>query len=88
MKYCLSPKEIPRAKPEWFPEGSGNISSYTRTRVTIQLQYAKRTNSCVLLQRSPLRNKGTSEKSVAAVPIWKVGKDINVVVFQKNMIEK
>ena len=36
MKYCLSPKEIPRAEPEGFPEGSGNISLYTPTRVTIQ----------------------------------------------------
>ena len=29
MKYCLSPREIPRAEPKGFPEGSGNISSYT-----------------------------------------------------------
>ena len=36
MKYSLSPKEIPRAEPEGFPEGSGNISMYTPTRVTIQ----------------------------------------------------
>ena len=32
MKYCLSP----RAEPEGFPEGSGNISSYTLTQITIQ----------------------------------------------------
>ena len=38
MKYCLSPKEIPRAEPDGFPEGSGNISSYTPPLVTIQLQ--------------------------------------------------
>ena len=36
MKYCLSPREIPRAEPDGFPEGSGNISLYTPTRVTIQ----------------------------------------------------
>ena len=36
MKYCLSPKEMPSAEPEGFPEGSGNISSYTLTRVIIQ----------------------------------------------------
>ena len=36
MKYRLSPREIPRAEPEGFPEGSGDISSYTPTRVTIQ----------------------------------------------------
>ena len=30
MKYCLSPREIPKAEPE----GSGNFSLYTRTRVT------------------------------------------------------
>ena len=39
MKYCLSPKEILRAEPEGFPEGSGNISLYTPLLVTIQLQY-------------------------------------------------
>ena len=38
MKYRLSPREILRAEPEGFPEGSGDISSYTPTRVTIQLQ--------------------------------------------------
>ena len=36
MKYCLSPREIPRAEPEGFPEGSGDISLYTLTLVTIQ----------------------------------------------------
>ena len=36
MKYCLSPREIPRAKAEGFSEGSGYISSYFLTRVTIQ----------------------------------------------------
>ena len=28
MKYSLSPREIPRAKPKEFPKGSGYISSY------------------------------------------------------------
>ena len=32
MKYCLSPREISRAEPE----GSGNISLYTPTQITIQ----------------------------------------------------
>ena len=36
MKYRLSPREILRAEPEGFPEGSGDISSYTPTQVTIQ----------------------------------------------------
>ena len=36
MKYGLSPREIPRAEPEEFLEGSGDISSYTPTQVTIQ----------------------------------------------------
>ena len=36
MKYCLSPREFPRAEPGGFPEGSGNISLYTPTQVTIQ----------------------------------------------------
>ena len=31
MKYRLSPREIPRAEPEEFPEGSGDIKSYTPT---------------------------------------------------------
>ena len=36
VKYGLSPKEIPRANPKGFPEGSGYISPYIPTRVTIQ----------------------------------------------------
>ena len=36
MKYSLSPREIPRAKPEGFPEGSGYISLYFLTWVKIQ----------------------------------------------------
>ena len=36
MKYSLSPREILKAKPEGFPEGSGYISSYFLTQVTIQ----------------------------------------------------
>ena len=36
MKYRLSLREIPRAKPKGFPEGSGYISSHVLTRVTIQ----------------------------------------------------
>ena len=36
MKYSMSLREIPRAKPQGFPEGSGYISSYIPTQVTIQ----------------------------------------------------
>ena len=36
MKYCLSPREIPRTDSEGFPKGSGNISLYTQTGITIQ----------------------------------------------------
>ena len=36
MKYSLSPREIPRAKPEGYPEGSGYISLYIPTQITIQ----------------------------------------------------
>ena len=36
MKYCLSPREIQRAKPEGFPKGRGYISSYILTEVTLQ----------------------------------------------------
>ena len=35
MEYCLSLREIPRAKPKGFPKGSGYISLYFPTRVTI-----------------------------------------------------
>ena len=36
MKYSLSPREIPRAKPEEFPKGSSYISLYFRTQFTMQ----------------------------------------------------
>ena len=36
MKYSLSQMEIPKEKPKGFPEGSGYISSYILTRVTIE----------------------------------------------------
>ena len=36
MKYSLRPMEILRAKPKAIPEGSGYISSYFLTQVTIQ----------------------------------------------------
>ena len=36
MKYSLSPREILRAKPKGFSEGSGYISEDIPTRVTIQ----------------------------------------------------
>ena len=49
------------------------------TEASKKAQYAKRINSCALFQTSPLRNKDTFEKSLAAVLIWKVGKDINVI---------
>ena len=36
MKYSLSLREVPRAKPEGYPEGSDYISLYIPTPVTIQ----------------------------------------------------
>ena len=36
MKYSLSPRESLRAKSKIFPKGSGYISSYFPTRVTVQ----------------------------------------------------
>ena len=36
VKYSLSSREIPRAEPEGFPEGSGYISPYIPTWVIIQ----------------------------------------------------
>ena len=36
MKYSLSLREIPRAKPAGFHQGSGYISSFIPTPVTIQ----------------------------------------------------
>ena len=35
MKYSMSLREILRAKPQGFPEGSGYISSYIPIQVTI-----------------------------------------------------
>ena len=32
----MSPRDIPRAKPEGYPKRSGFISSYIQTRVPIQ----------------------------------------------------
>ena len=37
MKYSLSQREIPREKPQGFPNGSGYISLYIPTPVTIQI---------------------------------------------------
>ena len=36
MKYSMSPRENPRAKPEGFHEGSGYISSYFLTQFKVQ----------------------------------------------------
>ena len=36
MKYSLSPREIPRAKPEAFLKSTGYISLYFLTQVTIK----------------------------------------------------
>ena len=56
------------------------------TEASKKAQYAKNINSCTLLQISPLRNKGISEKSLAVVPIWNVGKDI--FVFRNSALFK
>ena len=39
--YSLSTREIPRAKPDEFPEGSGYISPYIPTWVIIHSQFLK-----------------------------------------------
>ncbi len=36
MKYSLSLREVPMAKPKGIPKGSGYISSYILTPFTIQ----------------------------------------------------
>ena len=36
MKYSLSPREIQRAKPEGFSEGSVYISWYNPNQITLQ----------------------------------------------------
>ena len=35
IQYSLSPREIPRAEPDGFPEGSGYISQY----IQLESQY-------------------------------------------------
>ena len=57
MKYRLSPREIPRAEPEGFPEGSGDISSYTPTLVTIQSFSITSTSEYFLVYGLPLERK-------------------------------
>ena len=50
MKYCLSMREIPRAQPKGFPEGSGYISPYILTSVIIQtLSISKSYTSSIVL---------------------------------------
>ena len=57
MKYSLSPRKIPRAKPEGFPEGSGYISPYIPTWVMIQTFSISKsyTSSIVLPGRAILK---------------------------------
>ena len=57
MKYRLSPREIPRAEPEGFPEGSGDILSYTPTLVTIQSFSITSTSEYFLVFGLPLERK-------------------------------
>ena len=40
MKYSLSTREIQRAEPKGFPEGSGYISPYIPPLIIIHIQYA------------------------------------------------
>ena len=37
MKYSLSPREIPRAKPKGFPEGSGHNTDIFNYKYSIDL---------------------------------------------------
>ena len=50
MKYSRSPREILRAEPEGFPEGSGYISPYIPTRVTIIAVVAYNLNLAVTVE--------------------------------------
>ena len=62
MKYRLSLRENPRAEPEGFPDGSGDISSYTPTLVTIQSFSITSTNEYFLVFGLPLERKPEYEK--------------------------
>ena len=55
MKYSLSPREIPRAEPKGFPEGSGYISPYIPTQVIIQtFSISKIYTSSIVLTGRPI----------------------------------
>ena len=58
MKYSMSMREIPRAEPEGFPEGSGYISPYIPTPVIIRTSIISKnhTSSIVLPGRAILEN--------------------------------
>ena len=81
MKYRLSPREIPRAEPEGFPEGSGDISSYTPTRVTIQSFSITSTSQYFLVLRPPDLRRPQYEKILASR-----GRSIVTVIFQYSII--
>ena len=66
MKYRLSPREILRAEPEGFPEGSGDISSYTPTRVTIQSFSITSTSQYFLVLGPPEVRRPQYEKILAS----------------------
>ena len=48
IKYCLSPREIPRAPPLGFPSGSGNISSsqYSYNMFNVNFHKKKYCQTC------------------------------------------
>ena len=81
MKYRLSPREIPRAEPEGFPQGSGDISSYTPTQVTIQSFSITSTSQYFLVLGLPGLRRPHYEKILASR-----GRSIVTVVFQYSII--
>ena len=84
MKYCLSPREIPRAEPEGFPEGSGNISSYTPTQVTIQSFSITSTSQYFLVLASRALCHGSFKSSLGNT-ICLEG-NIATVIFQYSIV--
>ena len=81
MKYRMSPREISWALHEGFPEGSGDISLYTPTQVTIQSFSITSTSEYFLVLGLPGLRRPQYEKILASR-----GRSIVTVVFQYSII--
>ena len=71
VKYTLSTREIPRAEPEGFPEGSGYISPYIPTWVVIQtFSISKSYTSSIVLPGRAILEKLILRIGLAAKAIF------------------